>query len=250
MDRVNIELFGTTNYDLFKSQDGNRLVNVSDVKKVEKKILENNLLKYHPIIVDQNFMVIDGQHRLQVAKDNNLTIYFFILNTNDSLSITQSINTTGKPWTVRDFLRSYCALGKEEYLKFNTIFKKYSFLTTSQLIELSSKRKANKSPVDMFRSGDFYFHEYNKVIEAVEQISKYTACGVGIESRTHFQRFILICIKRQIKFDHIRMIDKIKINPDIAKRMPNDLYLISDLLGEMYNFKLRTKINFNLRQIR
>jgi hypothetical protein len=244
-----IKIMVTKDYSIFKTQKGNRDVFQKDVKKVEDKILVNNLLDYHPILVDSNMMVIDGQHRLEVAKKNNLYISFIkVKKEKAGLKTTQSINTTGKAWTVRDFLKSYIELGCNEYIRFNNILNKYKFLTISQLIELGSSQKA-----ESFREGDYKFTTPDDVlIKALDDISLYSSIGINLPKRTHFQRWMLLTIKRGIVFDHTRMVKKLSENIDIVKRLPSDCYIYSDTFGEIYNHRLTSKnvINFNLRLIK
>ena len=241
----------TNDYSIFKTQQGNRDLLCSDIKRVEKKILENNLLCYHPILVSKDYFVIDGQHRLEVAKRNNLDIYFIIMDSDSCLKTTQSINTTGKPWTVKDFLKCYVSLGVESYIEFNNILNKFKFLTISQLIDIAAIRN-NKSKSENFKDGTMVLCDLDTINENLNGLNNYINTTLKIAKNTHFQRFIVKLNKRGIKFDHERMVRKIDANTDIVKRIPSDPYIYSDVLGDIYNHKLsmKNKVNFNLRKIK
>lgn len=253
MKASNITILTTQDYSIFNTQEGNRDLLNNDIKKIEKKILGNNLLKYHPILVSSDFKVIDGQHRLEVAKRNKLEIYFIIMKEKSSLKTTQSVNTTGKPWQVKDFLKSYIALGNPEYIKFNEYLHEYTFLTISQLIELSTSIKSGgRQASEIFRDGDLTFSDHDTLIRNLNSINNYINTSMKIAKSTHFQRFIFLSDKRGIVFDHKRMVKKIDANAEIVKRIPNDCYMYADLLGDIYNHKLSkvNKVNFNLRLIK
>lgn len=66
----------TKDYDKFKLLTGNRPVDRYHLKKLKISIEKNNHLNLHPIIVNNNFEVIDGQHRLQAAKDLQVDIFY------------------------------------------------------------------------------------------------------------------------------------------------------------------------------
>lgn len=248
----NIKIFHTHDYSIFKSQQGNRVLISSDVKKVESKILENNLLKYHPILVSSDFNVIDGQHRLEVAKKNNLELYFIIMEEASSLKTTQSINTTGKPWTVKDFLKCYVSLGVESYIRFNDTLNEYKFLTVSQLISISAINHNNMKLTELFKSGKMKLKNEESIRKILSDIQYYDASSIRLSKNSHFQRFIAATNQKGIEFDHKRMLSKIELNIDIVKRIPNNAKIYSEVLGDIYNHKLAksNKINFNLRAIK
>lgn len=242
----------TNDYSIFKTQQGNRDLLVSDIKRVEKKILENNLLHYHPILVSKDYYVIDGQHRLEVAKRNKLDIYFIVMSDESSLKTTQSINTTGKPWQVKDFLNSYIVLKNPEYMKFNEYLKEYKFLTVSQLIGLSVIGDGVTKPTELFKNGKIKLKNEEFIRKVLNDIQSYDGSSIRLSKNTHFQRFITVTNQRGIKFNHKRMLAKIELNIDIVKRIPNNSKIYAEVLGDIYNHKLSksNKVNFNIRAIK
>ena len=63
-----MDVIETTDYDIFKGIVGNRKVEKKHVEMLTGAIDRNNLLNVRPIIVNEEMMVIDGQHRLEAAK--------------------------------------------------------------------------------------------------------------------------------------------------------------------------------------
>ena len=68
----------TNDYLKFKTLKGNRNVNKLHVRRLKESFKEAYLLS--PIIVNQNFEIIDGQHRFEAAKSMELPINFIICN--------------------------------------------------------------------------------------------------------------------------------------------------------------------------
>lgn len=66
----------TKDYSQFKILTGNRPIKISHLKKLKSSIERNNHLNLHPIIVNENKEVIDGQHRLRSAQELGVEIYF------------------------------------------------------------------------------------------------------------------------------------------------------------------------------
>lgn len=66
----------TSDYSLFKLLRGNRDLNKPHMNKMKEAIESDNRLNLHPIIVNKNFEVIDGQHRLQCAKELGVDIFY------------------------------------------------------------------------------------------------------------------------------------------------------------------------------
>ncbi len=66
----------TNEYSKFKYLTGNRPLNRSHLKKLKTSIETNNHLNLHPIIVNQNFEVIDGQHRLECARQLGVEVFY------------------------------------------------------------------------------------------------------------------------------------------------------------------------------
>ena len=70
------KVFSTMNYEIFSSLDGNRIVNPLHVKKIADSMKIKVL--FIPIIVNEEFQVIDGQHRLEARKQLGLEVPYII----------------------------------------------------------------------------------------------------------------------------------------------------------------------------
>lgn len=104
----------TKNYDMFKFREDNRArVEPSHVRTLVKSIQSRNMLEYKPIIVNENYEVVDGQHRLLAAKELNVPIYYVIepeFTTIDMIHL-----QTQKQWKTEDYINAYAKNGNQEY---------------------------------------------------------------------------------------------------------------------------------------
>jgi len=106
----------TINHGIFKLLTGNRPIDRYHLKKLKESVEKNNQLNLHPIIVNQNFEVIDGQHRLEAAKQLGFEIFYI---KSDSINDEHLIecNVNQKSFDVENYI-DYFAIKdkKEEYI--------------------------------------------------------------------------------------------------------------------------------------
>src|ERR1700733_4973703 len=93
---VEIKVYVTTNYDQFILLPENRPVKGNIVAD---SIRKENLLFDNPILVTQNLEVLDGQHRLAFARDQQIPIYYKIaqITKRQHIALLQKAN----PWRLR-----------------------------------------------------------------------------------------------------------------------------------------------------
>lgn len=89
----------TKEYDKFKYLDVNREIMDSNVKKLEKDILKNGLQV--PIVVNEDYEIIDGQHRFIALRRNKMVVVYIINRTarDENIATIQE----SRKWTALDF---------------------------------------------------------------------------------------------------------------------------------------------------
>lgn len=70
-----IKVYVTKDYSIFNFLESNRAVNQNQVKKIVKSIQEKGYYPV-PILVDDNYSIIDGQHRFTAVEQLNLPVYY------------------------------------------------------------------------------------------------------------------------------------------------------------------------------
>ncbi len=118
------KVFKTKNLNQFKKLIGNRNLSQGQILRLEKSILENNLLAINPILVNKDMSVIDGQTRLEVARRNNLEITYIIAD-NIGINEAMQLNKVVATWKPLDHLNTKVMNKDPEYVKFNNFMNKY-----------------------------------------------------------------------------------------------------------------------------
>jgi len=118
----------TNDYSLFKTMNSNRQVNLNHVKNLMKSMTENGVL-INPIIVNEDFQVIDGQHRLRACTDLKLPVYYLVAK-DYNIKEVHALNLNQKNWSNQDYLEAYANDGNNNYkriLRFQQENKNFSF---------------------------------------------------------------------------------------------------------------------------
>lgn len=152
------KVFSTMNYELFSSLDGNRIVNPLHVKKIADSMKIKVL--FIPIIVNEEFQVIDGQHRLEARKQLGLEVPYIIC-PNYTLEDVHRANSNHKTWNNFDFLKGYAEAGLEDY-KF--LLEIYDFhdgkINITHILKFTSFNEKVKS--NIFKDGKFKIDQTKK----------------------------------------------------------------------------------------
>ena len=112
MAKISNQVHTTVDYFMFKPIGGNRTLNELHVRRLRDSIKANYL--FTVIIVNEDYQLIDGQHRFEVIKELQLPLNYIICK-GYGLTEVQILNQNSKNWTADDFMEGYCNLGKKDY---------------------------------------------------------------------------------------------------------------------------------------
>lgn len=103
----------TIDYDMFRKLPGNRDVKEPRVRKIINSIKKVGYV-LNPIIVNEEFEVIDGQGRLEALKRLELPVYYIVVG---GIGINECIamNINQINWAMADYISSYADKGNESY---------------------------------------------------------------------------------------------------------------------------------------
>src|SRR5690625_2284032 len=110
-------VFETSDYDLFQLSKFNR--NVLLRKEMLEQAKEGFIA---PIVVNENFVVIDGQHRLEASKKIGVPVTYIVMPGLDENDIVR-MNTVQKPWSLQNYIEAFANQGLEEYVKLVDLIK-------------------------------------------------------------------------------------------------------------------------------
>lgn len=168
------EIKSTKNYKQFKTLLGNRILYKEHLSYLIRKIEDRNLLHLNPIIVNEKFEVIDGQHRLAAAEKIGLSI-FFIQEAGLGEEEIVILNTAAKRWGFGDFLHFYSEQGYEDYIILEKVVKKYGLSPNVTAAILSANYDDLKPPVTSvkaFKRGEFKVVDLKKSEEFITRLKE------------------------------------------------------------------------------
>ena len=131
-DEVEGTVYKTYDYDKFIIYEWNRNVSETNLKRIAKSV-EKYGWKKDPIMVNEELGVIDGQHRLEFAKRNNLPLYYTIIKGLDKTDC-QRMNSKRRAWAPKDYIKYYAVQGNEHYQKLNILVNKYTNIPLSTIL--------------------------------------------------------------------------------------------------------------------
>jgi hypothetical protein len=154
----------TKDYSIFKKNKCNRILDTSNLARIRQSILTQNLLELRPIVVNSDMEVIDGQHRLAVAQELGLEIFYLIdVKAKDENIIL--LNCNQKSWNASDYLNYYINQGNQEYIRFNQFLEKHHLVISNALLLLLKNGMDTRASFEIFRTGNFIFPSAVEIIE-------------------------------------------------------------------------------------
>lgn len=251
--KVVAQVMETTDYSIFKPTVGNRNVNKLHVKRLKDSFKDTYLMA--PAIVNQNFEMIDGNHRKEAAQSMGLPFRFIICN-DYGLREIQILNENMKNWSKMDYLNAYCELKHPEYLRFRNFmhrFDDFGIAACETILTDKATSSKNKTLIEMrgvinetgsftvryFQEGDLIIPDYEKSIENAEKLMMIKPYYDGY-NRPVFIR-AMIGIFKVKDYNHARFLDRIKANPSMLQHCSNvSQYKL--LIEDIYNFRSRDKV--------
>ena len=107
------QIKSTKNYNLFTKIIGNRHLDAKNVKRIKESVEAIGLQT--PIMVNYKHGIIDGQHRLQVAKELEIPIDYYVVSNFKEENIHDL--QISKKWTAFDFAQRNSATGNKHCIE-------------------------------------------------------------------------------------------------------------------------------------
>jgi hypothetical protein len=247
MAKISSQVQTTTNYESFKTLIGNRKPNELHVKRLIQSFEKRYL--FSPILVNEKFQIIDGQHRFLAAKKLNLPITYIIVN-GYGLDEVQILNTNASNWKKEDYLKAYCDLGMEPYLlmrQFMNDFPDFGVGVSEMILTDNTMGADNSKTIDKiemrmkgFQNGEFKVKNLETAYDNAEKIMMVKPYYEGYNRATFVKT--LITLFKNKNYSHAEMLSKLANNPSALTHCANvSQYKL--LLEEIYNFRRREKVN-------
>jgi hypothetical protein len=231
----------TKNHADFRIMTGNRSVDRNHVQRLKREMeYDPLLLRYSPILVNEHMFVIDGQHRLQAAKELGLPVHY-VVGEGMTVDVARHLNATQRQWTLLDFAHSYADSGKEDYQKFLEANHTFSNISPS-VVRLYLSGLATHSDTDDFRRGAFKIKDFDIGINNLNKLSVVTRKS-GNQMNTPMARSFLQLFTDNPDFDFDHFMSK--LDRENARGMLIASSTIRNCLRsieDVYNFQSNTRV--------
>jgi len=248
------QIYQTNNYDLFGMITGNRETEDSHVKKLRQSI-RTKYVNVGAIIVVKNphyekdlipYLIIDGQHRYKAIVEEKLPISFVIADIPESeiLNTIELLNTSKMDWDVTNFMGSKCALGEQNYIRYQMLYNRFSF-EHEIFFYLMNKKMGISINHAKFKEGLLVLNEttYEEIKTVFEWLEKFIPI-VGAYGKRYY-------LKGLLDLYYLTGINLKRLESVILKRNTSEnpllfsgsvLQSLKHLVLDLYNFNLRKNI--------
>lgn len=225
------EIRETNNYSMFKNMLGNREIKDTNYKKLLRSMSEKQLLM--PILVNEKFEIIDGQHRFTACKTLNLPVYYYVV-PGYKIEDVKRANLVSCTWNLDDYLNLHFEMGKTEYSNFKEIIEKNKLKVTQLLEIVAGIENKEYSRVKMaFEDGIFAIESPLEIQRFLQDWQDFRELKEYNTSK--FTRAFLKVYKHK-KYNHKLMNKKIQTLSYKLKKQQSLNDYISLLVNDIYAF--------------
>lgn len=251
--------FTTTKYDDFVLILGNRPINEPHVRKLMKDYEQDgefiDEIHVNPTKVNGKWAVVDGQHRFTACRRMGVPVNVIIKRKDVELDEIQRINKLRKNWNLEDLIRSYAALGNEDYQRLLAVWEdlnaEYGIapITVAYIAQGNLTNTQRKDSKNNVKEGNWKFVvPETEVRRVIRECAKFRE----VDDRCMTAIFIT-CIHRLLDTDPLFSVDRLLRQAQTfpwkfirASRKVDMLRMID----ELYNFRKkednRHRIDINL----
>lgn len=229
----------TKNYKMFRlHSDENRPLTPEKRARLKDSMKKYGFLKCYPIICFRdksgNLIVKDGQHRLAIAEELGLSVFWILAETDFDVAF---VNSTTKGWSKKDYAMKYAANGHAAYEEVLALHERHGIpVSMSAMLLAGTVSFVNISKA--FHSGTFKIKDRKWAESVASLYSQFAAISKQIKD-THFLAALVGCARVK-DFDSKRLIQNAeRCRERLVKYGTREGYL--DMLEQLYNFN-RSKL--------
>lgn len=210
------ETYISEDYDKFKWLGGNRNVDKKHVQKLVHSIeTRGNLTDQFPIVVNERYEILDGQHRFEALKELGEPIVY-IIKPKVGINEVRDINTTHRNWTWLDYARSYADLGNEDYEQILSLYEEYGQAFSVLMVYTGGTE--NRSRSSEFYDGRYEVDDYAHARKLLGMLKE------AQQAASNVSRPLSIALKsifEQPRYNHERMLKKLRKYSEMLEHAHN-----------------------------
>lgn len=177
-----MNILKTKDYSIFKNTSNRRLIQSHINSLVDDLKNDPTAFRTSPIVVNSEFIIIDGQHRFEASKLAKTHVYYIVdqnvITDEDIEKQIQIRNVHQASWKIDDYVEVYAKNGKQEYKFLWDLYDKYrSIFTISSIyhichIDFTGIKKKTKNY--SLKSGRMLISNKEDVKEFIEKLANDT----------------------------------------------------------------------------
>jgi hypothetical protein len=242
--KFNPQVYYTTEYTKFKSLNGNRDLKQSNLRRIIESFKDVYL--FSPIIVNEKFQIIDGQHRFAAAQELGLPVYYIVA-PGYGIKEVQILNTNSSDWGYTDYLHMYVTKKIPAYQlmqQFMEDFPDFGIKAVIKIITDNGKQdgdvhKYSLNPND-FKDGMMEIPNINLAYKNARKIMKYKP----LFKKYCDNKFVstLITLFKNKNFENDELVSRLTKNP--SQLVPcASITDYKNLIEEIYNKRRSEKVS-------
>lgn len=230
MDKQVNVVYATTDYDKFKFLSENREIDMARVNLLKESMKIHQLDK--AIDVNENFEIIDGQHRFSAWRALHRPVIYTIHQGWGAQQI-PVLNTNQKNWNPSDFLELYISMGLKDYEVYKTFALEHGY---SHNVNLMLLARDGHEINGAFNAGEFKATKLTQAKILAEKIDSFQPFYAGYKRRGFVSAFMRV--HKEAGYQHKKMLDKLRYQSrKLVDCTTADEF--EGLLREIYNYKSR-----------
>lgn len=240
---ASLPLYETEDYNIFTFIKGNRDQNRIHVNKLARAIRDcGNITIISPILVNEKYEIIDGQHRFwamsKVRKEDHIDypINFIVregLTADDAISL----NAGSKPWNPDDYARHF--IKNPNYAIFLSFRDRYN-LNADVLFKYLSPMGCNRA---QFQKGQFIVTNETKSKTWCNRLEEMDQWYRDSRHRSFSLAYFELVSHKD--YDHSRMIEQLGSYASNLIKVPLKNKPMKEALVDIYNKGIQNKVYFN-----
>lgn len=233
-----VTVYSTTHYDQFVYDPRNRPIDWDHVQELFDSICEKNLLADYPIVTESrggHLVVLDGQHRLEVAKILEVPIFCRVSETMKFEDV-HRVNGAVQKWDNFDYLNRWLREGRPEYIRFKDFVEKrphmgYTFCLT--LLMTGSNKQVRVA----FRNGTYMCDNMEAAETLADAVKSLEPYAKDFYTHAYFMVALRVLLENP-RYDHATLLKKLEYQSIKMRKQPDHKSYVAMLL-EIYNYKSR-----------
>ena len=240
------EVYQTKDYSLFKLHRDNREINLNHVRKIANDMLMRGWLPGSYVVVNSKGETIDGQHRIEAARQAGVPVSYIVENKTDGKTI-RGLNQNQKKWQLQNHIGGFVKDNNPNYVLLQGFMKMYPEFTATEAM-MFVQNSYSYCDRDVFENGGFIARDIDKATEWARDILSLKPYFKKYNSST----FVRAMIKSLTKCKQFKLEEFIyKVH-----NRPTQLFIcgsVSEYLGvieDVYNFGRKKDNRIDLRKFK